>query len=229
MITDHGELWSFFRKLIDQGTAIQQDYAAGRYKSYEEFSSRLDAAARERVREFTSTGDQPSPAPVALNPADDPASYYNPIHQVFFRAGLIACREYMARFVEAESPSIAASIRANWWPQLGPDLGPPRLMRWGELTEGEYGTDSFRPLVKGEVSPTLEALPIALGFLRPADNGAAPDAQPIAAPECPACKGSGEVREWTTHLGPDDYSFDAECPKCGGTGTSTADNGDPAP
>lgn len=47
-----GELWSFFRRLIDQGTAIQQDYAAGKYPSYEHFSARMDAAARERVDDF---------------------------------------------------------------------------------------------------------------------------------------------------------------------------------
>lgn len=47
-----GELWSFFRALISQGTYIQMDYAAGKYKCYEEFSARLDSAARERVDEF---------------------------------------------------------------------------------------------------------------------------------------------------------------------------------
>lgn len=47
-----GELWSFFRDMISQGTYIQMDYAAGKYKCYEEFSARLDAAARERVDEF---------------------------------------------------------------------------------------------------------------------------------------------------------------------------------
>ncbi len=89
----------------------------------------------------------------------------HPAHQVYFRAGLIACREYMARFVEAESPTIAASIRANWWPELGPDMGPPRLMDWSELTEGEYGETGFRCKEPHEISPTLEALPIAEQFL----------------------------------------------------------------
>jgi hypothetical protein len=89
----------------------------------------------------------------------------NPAHQVYFRAGLIACREYMARFVESQDAAIAASIRANWWPALGPDLGPPRLMLWGELTEGEYGEPGFRRKEPAEISPTLEALPIALAFL----------------------------------------------------------------
>ena len=89
----------------------------------------------------------------------------HPAHQVYFRAGLIACREYMARFVEAESPTIAASIRANWWPDLGPDMGPPRLMAWEELTEGEYGEPGFRCKEPNEISPTLEALPIAEQFL----------------------------------------------------------------
>ena len=93
-------------------------------------------------------------------------SLSNPAHQVYFRAGLIACREYMARFVEAESPTIAASIRANWWPELGPDLGAPRLIEWGEVTEGEYGEEGFRCKEHHEISPTLEALAIAAQFLQ---------------------------------------------------------------
>lgn len=92
-------------------------------------------------------------------------SLFNPTNQVYFRAGLIACREYMARFVEAQSPEIAASIRANWWPQLGKDYGPPRQMHWNELAEGSPDEGNFR--VKTEqISPTLEALPVALQFLQ---------------------------------------------------------------
>ncbi len=49
---DEGEIWSFLRKVIDQGGAIQQDYQAGKYKCYEEYSARMDQAARERVDEF---------------------------------------------------------------------------------------------------------------------------------------------------------------------------------
>lgn len=93
-------------------------------------------------------------------------SLFHPVSQVYFRAGLIACREYMARFVEAESPSIAASIRANWWPSLGSDCGPPRQLHWREVTDGEYGTASFRVKGAEEVSPTQEALPIAWAFLQ---------------------------------------------------------------
>jgi len=92
-------------------------------------------------------------------------SLLNPVSQVFFRAGLIACREYMARFVEPQDPNIAQSIRANWWPSLGKDYGPPRKIEFNELTAGEYGTPEFRCLTAEEVSPTLEALPVALGFL----------------------------------------------------------------
>ena len=91
--------------------------------------------------------------------------YLNPVNQVYFRAGLLACREYMARFVEPQNPTIAMSIRANWWPRLGDDPGPPRKIDWSELTSGEYGTPDFRIKTKEEVSPTIEALPIALGFL----------------------------------------------------------------
>ena len=41
--------WSGVRSVLAQGAAIQQDYAAGKYRDYEEYSARLDAAARERI------------------------------------------------------------------------------------------------------------------------------------------------------------------------------------
>lgn len=95
----------------------------------------------------------------------------HPVNQVYFRAGLLACREYMARFVEHESPTIAASIRANWWPSLGPDLGAPRQIAWEEITVGEYGEPGFRAKTADETSPTLEALPVAMQFLQSLDPG----------------------------------------------------------
>jgi ribosomal protein L12E/L44/L45/RPP1/RPP2 len=98
-------------------------------------------------------------------------SLIHPATQVFFRAGLLACREYMARFVQHESPTIAASIRANWWPFLGQDFGPPRKLEWSEITVGEYGEEGFRAKNADEVSPTQEALPVALGFLQSIDPG----------------------------------------------------------
>lgn len=100
-------------------------------------------------------------------------SLMHPATQVFFRAGLLACREYMARFVSHESEQIAASIRANWWPSLGEDFGAPRLLQWSELTVGEYGAEDFRAKTLDEVSPTLEALPIALQFLDSLDRAVA--------------------------------------------------------
>lgn len=44
-----GQLWSFLRDVLSQGGDIQCDYHAGKYRCYEEYSARLDAAARERV------------------------------------------------------------------------------------------------------------------------------------------------------------------------------------
>lgn len=121
-----------------------------------------------------------APAETQEERADSPQdSLLNPVNQVYFRAGLIACREYMARFVEAQDPAIAQSIRANWWPSLGPDFGPPRLLDFYELTVGEYGTETFRCKTADEVSPTLEALPVALGFL-------ATHAKAQPSPETPA-------------------------------------------
>lgn len=39
-------------------------------------------------------------------------------------------------------------------------------------------------------------------------------------PDCQMCKGSGEIRGMTNHLGPDDYEFDDMCPACWGTGSA---------
>ena|SRR5687768_472827 len=105
------------------------------------------------------------PADPVISSEQQDTSLLHPAPQVYFRAGLIACREYMARFVEAQEPAIAASIRANWWPRLGPDFGPPRQLDFAEVTDGEFGTPAFRVRTADEVSPTQEALPIALAFL----------------------------------------------------------------
>lgn len=42
-----------------------------------------------------------------------------------FVRGARACREMLARFVDAQDPVIAMSIRANWHPGWGPDPGRP--------------------------------------------------------------------------------------------------------
>ncbi|OMS46518.1 hypothetical protein AQ742_29580 [Burkholderia pseudomallei] len=118
--------------------------------------TRRAASANETGAEGTTIPEEVIREQEALN---------HPATQVFFRAGLLACREYMARFVEHESPTIATSIRANWWPSLGNDFGAPRKLYWNELTEGEYGEDGFRAKSADEISPTQEALPIALQFL----------------------------------------------------------------
>ena len=89
----------------------------------------------------------------------------NPISQVSFRAGLLACREYMARFVEqGGNAEIAASIRANWWPILGIDPGAPRLFDFAEIAEeieeGDRVLYRSKPLTASQ-----EALPRAFHFL----------------------------------------------------------------
>lgn len=94
------------------------------------------------------------------------ASLANAVHQVYFRAGLIAAREYLARFVEPQDASIATSIRANWWPSLGPDCGPPRKLGLAEIADW----DDEKGVVRAHhgpdvVTPTLEALPVAAAFL----------------------------------------------------------------
>lgn len=98
-------------------------------------------------------------------------STQNPLTKVFFRAGLLACREYMARFVEQGGNSeVAASIRANWWPSLGSDPGPPRKYRFEEIArefDREDGSTGWEAL---PLDPSFEALPIALAFLTPEEG-----------------------------------------------------------
>lgn len=92
----------------------------------------------------------------------------NPITQVYFRAGLLACREYMARFVEqGGDTTTAASIRANWWPSLGDDPGAPRLFDFAELCEESDGPDGKPTFKTLTISPSVEALPAAYQFLLP--------------------------------------------------------------
>lgn len=90
----------------------------------------------------------------------------NPLHKVYFRAGLLACREYMARFVEhGGNPDIAQSIRANWWPALGPDPGHPRRYLFDEIAE-EYTKSDGKPGWRSKpIDPSFEALAIAHGFI----------------------------------------------------------------
>jgi hypothetical protein len=86
--------------------------------------------------------------------------------RVAFRAGLLACREYMARFIEPQNALYAASIRSNWWPSLGDDPGPPRQYKWSELTEGEYGTEGFKCVEsESEIPINLRACVKAWEFL----------------------------------------------------------------
>ena len=44
--------------------------------------------------------------------------------------------------------------------------------------------------------------------------------QPENDHDCPTCSGEGLVRLMTSHLGPDDYEYDAQCQDCAGTGSA---------
>lgn len=97
----------------------------------------------------------------ASSEADEPL-FQNPVSQVMFRAGLLAARESLARFVEqGGDANTAASIRANWWPALCPDPGKPRRHSWNEVADGgEKG-----PWTAKSLTAEQEALPQALMFL----------------------------------------------------------------
>ena len=137
------------------------------------------ALARDEAAALVSASTMPSGASVPAKdmnelldlPMHD--TVHNAVHRVYFRAGLLACREYMARFVTAESSTMAASIRANWWPTLGDDPGAPRKLHWDEIaTGGEEG-----PWDTKDISISVEALPIALSFLESQSIAAAPAPQ----------------------------------------------------
>lgn len=90
----------------------------------------------------------------------------NPLHKVYFRAGFLACREYMARFVEqGGNAQVAASIRANWWPGLGVDPGAPRQLALQELVDEIEDDDGKLSFPSKPIDPSVEALPIAYFFL----------------------------------------------------------------
>ena len=102
--------------------------------------------------------------PAELNFVDMCCRY--PINQVYFRAGLLACREYMARFVEqGGDKTTAQSIRANWWPQLGDDPGAPRLFDFADLCDKIEGPDGKVSWPPKDVPLNVEALPRAYQFL----------------------------------------------------------------
>lgn len=92
--------------------------------------------------------------------------HYNLVTKVYFRAGLLMARESLARFVEAESPTIAQSIRLNWWPSLGEDPGPPRLFNYDEIAEEQ--ADGF--IAHKDVSPQFEALALAFAIMNQTPN-----------------------------------------------------------
>jgi hypothetical protein len=50
--------WSFIRKVLDRGAAIQQDYMAGKYAGYEEYSARMDKLARDFADELEKNHEQ---------------------------------------------------------------------------------------------------------------------------------------------------------------------------
>lgn len=55
-------MWSFLRNVLMQGATIRQDYDAGKYGSYEEYSARVDEAAREREAQFDAETATPQAA-----------------------------------------------------------------------------------------------------------------------------------------------------------------------
>lgn len=90
----------------------------------------------------------------------------NAVHRVYFRAGLLAMRELLARAITPRNPVLADGLRTVWVPDLSADPGAPRQLHWGEIASGgEEGPWTARD----DIDPSVEALPIALQFLEAED------------------------------------------------------------
>lgn len=112
-------------------------------------------------------------------PDIDAVMTWNSISQVYFRAGLLACREYMARFVEQGGDvATAQSIRANWWPSLGADPGPPRQVTWDEVAKESPSGH----IDHADTPPSIEALARAWVFLVTLGCGLQNDTPPAPLP-----------------------------------------------
>lgn len=200
--------------LLDEASRFIQGFAASSDSGFVRQRAALDwmqryawyvkqKRAHETISRPTPFSDQQSDAGLVNQELQD--AMLNPATQVMFRAGLLAAREYMAAFVEAESPSIAASIRANWWPSLGDDPGRPRRLHWDDVYLGEY--PDGRAKTKEEVSPSTEALVQAAVFLmkhcgwplshtcfgeeRAVEKTSTPPAEREGRLRCTACGGVG--------------------------------------
>jgi hypothetical protein len=120
---------------------------------------------REQQRRASAPGEQ----------ADKPVLPGN-----HFIRGAQACREMMARFVEATHPEIATSIRLNWHPGWGDDPGkPPAVVATWEpepCPEGEANYAAYQA-AEHDVEPDLELTARMLETWGPVVEPAYPNGQ----------------------------------------------------
>lgn len=98
-----------------------------------------------------------------------------------FMRGAQACREMMARFVEATHPEIATSIRLNWHPGWGGDPGRPAgvVATWEPepCPEGEAKYAAYRDADVDADEPDLELTARMLETWGPVVEPAYPNGQ----------------------------------------------------
>jgi len=121
---------------------------------------RIDAMHEQLVSDAIARGRTPRSVHEAQ------AALQNEVHRVWFRAGMLAFREYVAGLVErldvGDFAALAAWVRAQWPASLGEDPGAPRQLKWEEVAAG--GEDG--PWTQRNPGVSVEALPIALSFLQ---------------------------------------------------------------
>ncbi|CAN7173600.1 hypothetical protein [Brevundimonas sp. LjRoot202] len=98
-----------------------------------------------------------------------------------FQRGAQACREMMARFVEATHPEIAQSIRLNWHPGWGSDPGkPPFVAATWEPEECPVGEAAYQKNAaedRAAAEPDLAATATMLETWGPLVEPASPNGQ----------------------------------------------------
>jgi hypothetical protein len=160
-----------------------------------------------------------------------------------FQRGAQACREMMARFVEATHPEIAQSIRLNWHPGWGADPGrPPAVVATWEPEPCPAG-EAARAALEAHDEPEAGDLELTARMLErwgPVVEPASPDGKvsftrammdsaatairhvlksEAETVECECCAGTGKIVEEARTTGHNQHSAcQMDCEDCDGSG-----------
>jgi len=90
------------------------------------------------------------------------------VHRVYFHAGLLAMRALLVKhYARTGDEQIAQSLSTFWPVHVGEDPGDPRKMTFQEITT-ELPSGGYE--INPDMTPSTEALPIALEFMEAQGN-----------------------------------------------------------